>query len=457
MTDQNHMLDTCGCCKGLEGRTPLSIFNSPGLSAIAYRVGTHSSFKDAMISGLSSDPVLMKLTKRDNSDPSIALIDAWAAVLDVLTFYQERIAEEGYLRTAKERFSVIELARSIGYRLKPGVAAGTYLAFELETAQGAPKSAEIVAGTKAQSIPGQDETPQIFETTESIEARPEWNKLFPQLTMPQSIHLELNYLYLKGTSTQLQPGDAIVVLRSDRENGALDEQWDLRIVGTVKIDTDKNQTIITLDRGLGTNDPKTTNPATFGPKVFALRQRASLYGYNAPDFLSMPDKYSSLKKGTDDNTDWRDFRIQTAPQSIIDLDRVYPKIIEGSWIVLKSRREVELYRVIRVTTVGRKDFGLTGTVSRLTLDSKEHLNRFGLRETVVLAQSEELVLDEIPLTDHIQSAPSDDLTPDEWVLTPFEGSQSHIGQRDQRAIEWHGYTCKRQENKGKVASRFCRL
>ncbi len=36
-----------------------------------------------------------------------------AALADVLTFYQERIANEGYLRTATERRSILELAREI--------------------------------------------------------------------------------------------------------------------------------------------------------------------------------------------------------------------------------------------------------------------------------------------------------------------------------------------------------
>ena len=59
---------------------------------------------------------------RDDDDFSIALLDAWATVADVLTFYQERIANEAYLRTATERLSVLELARLIGYQLRPGVA-----------------------------------------------------------------------------------------------------------------------------------------------------------------------------------------------------------------------------------------------------------------------------------------------------------------------------------------------
>ena len=72
------------------------------------------------------------LTTRAPDDPAIALLDAWAVVGDVLSFYQERIANEGFLRTATERRSVLELARQIGYELNPGVAAATYLVWEVE-------------------------------------------------------------------------------------------------------------------------------------------------------------------------------------------------------------------------------------------------------------------------------------------------------------------------------------
>ena len=51
----------------------------------------------------------------------------------MLTFYQERIANESYLRTAVERVSLQEMGKLVGYRLRPGVAAETWLAFALET------------------------------------------------------------------------------------------------------------------------------------------------------------------------------------------------------------------------------------------------------------------------------------------------------------------------------------
>jgi len=195
------MKQPCGCCAGIEMIVPEPEANRPGLPAIAYRVGTHATFFETMVARLSTLYLdvprpdgsgklerirpLERLTTRDLGDPSIALLDAWALLGDVLSFYQERIANEGYLRTARERRSILEIARLIGYRLRPGVSATVYLAFTV--ADGF--SGEIPAGTRAQSIPGTGEKPQFFETAEKVMARDVWDNLKPRLTRPQLITL----------------------------------------------------------------------------------------------------------------------------------------------------------------------------------------------------------------------------------------------------------------------------
>src|SRR5712692_9718443 len=191
-------LNDCGCCEGISVETPAPVYNRPGLTAIAYRVGTHSQFKDSMLARLSlfaqDYPALQALQTRDDDDFSIALLDAWATVADVLTFYQERIANESYLRTATERLSLLELARLIGYELRPGVAASTYLSFTVEDAPGAPPRATVDIGTKAQSIPGPGEQAQTFEAVEKIEARGVWNAIKPRLTRPQTLSTDMSTL-----------------------------------------------------------------------------------------------------------------------------------------------------------------------------------------------------------------------------------------------------------------------
>ncbi|MCL2173216.1 MAG: putative baseplate assembly protein, partial [Candidatus Bathyarchaeota archaeon] len=137
---------TFDAVKKQKKRTPTDLSNQPNLSALKYRVGTHNQFKADMIEQISHKPALKNLTTRDNADLSIALLDSWAMIADVLTFYQERIANEGYLRTATERRSVLELARTIGYELKPGVAASVSLAFIVENAPGSPLHSRVDEG-----------------------------------------------------------------------------------------------------------------------------------------------------------------------------------------------------------------------------------------------------------------------------------------------------------------------
>ena len=300
MSNADDKLDECGCCEGVQRLTPGSVENLPGLSALAYRVGTHGTFKATMQAALSRQAALRELTTRDDDDPAIATLDGWATVLDVLSFYQERIANEGYLRTATERRSILEMARGIGYELRPGVAAGTFLAFTLETVQGAPLSAKIPTGTKAQSTPAQGETPQIFETTEETEGFAAWNELKPKQTESVPPSLGLKTLYLKGTSTNLKVGDAVLIIGDERAVDPGNENWDFRrltgvapVIPGGSIDPDETYTIITLDRGLGSFVPL-VEPTKQNPRIFALRQRASLFGYNAPDWRAMPN---SLKAG----------------------------------------------------------------------------------------------------------------------------------------------------------------
>ncbi len=227
----------CGCCEGVEPVTPRPIANRPGLDALSYRIGTHASFLETMQAQLSSQafPALAGLTTREPADASLALLDAWAVVADVLTFYQERIANEGYLRTATERRSVLELARLVGYVPRPGVAASTYLAYTLEEKvkpvlpPGAPDVAaatldepEIVipAGAAARSVPGPGEMPQTFETTEDLVARAAWNNLQVRLTRPQQTKkvtkdwvadCKAVPLYFKGIATNLKLNDPLLI------------------------------------------------------------------------------------------------------------------------------------------------------------------------------------------------------------------------------------------------------
>jgi predicted phage baseplate assembly protein len=232
------MSETCECCQGIEVITPLEVANRPGLDTLAYRAGTHATFLASMKARLSSGeyPALAALATREPDDPALALLDAWATVADVLTFYQERIANEGFLRTASEGRSIFELARLVGYQPRPGVSASTYLAFTMEDGY----EGVIPAATRAQSVPGPDERPQPFETSDDLEAHAAWNVLTPRLDRPQSDEqIATRRLYFKGIDTNLGPNDPLLV------DLGVDPPHLFR-VEAVHPDRDADRTLVTL-------------------------------------------------------------------------------------------------------------------------------------------------------------------------------------------------------------------
>ena len=406
------LTSNCGCCQELTVQN--SEFNNPGLSAILYRIGTHGSFKSSMLKKISKEISLENFTSREDDDPSIALIDSWSAVLDVLSFYQERIANEGFIRTATEKKSILELARAIGYELNPGVAASTYLVFNLETADQSPNPVKISKGTKAQTIPGQDEKPQIFETVEDIQAYKEWNSIKVQSSKLWEPEFGKDAIYLKGTSTNLKKGDALLIVDDERLEDNTSKNWNFRHIISVETIISPGQitnyTKVIVDQGLGSSEPYVT-PTNKNPKVHAFRQRASLFGYNAPDWRAMPD---SIKSGYSNKTpddrfppEWPDFNIAYSIPippilDLIYLDSLYNQIVKDSWIVIFTS-EYALYKVSEVSEESKTNFTLSSKTTRLKLEGENLIEKFSnkLRQTVVYCQSEELEIADEPIIEAV--------------------------------------------------------
>ena len=399
----------CGCCAGVEARTPIQVRNRPGLSAVAYRIGTHGDFLAGMLARLSSSdyPALARLRTRDRDDYAIALLDAFACCADVLTFYQERLANESYLRTAAERRSLVELARLIDYRLKPGVAAETWLAFTLEQAlggtdaltfqrpQGIPDALTIEAGVKVQSVPGPGEKPQTFETVESLEARPEWSALKPRLTKPYLPVFGSKDCYLDGTALNLKAGDALLFVGDEVEKEGSKEHWDFRVIQTVSIDTKNDRTRVTWEEGLGSVAPRVL-PAK-NPQVHVFRRRAAVFGHNAPMWQAMPTEFKNNYPEGAKATDWPHFTISPHANAV-DLDAVYPQLVAQSWIVLAKPSYVELYRATGAVETSREHFAMSGKVTRVALRNPQHYDLFegAVREVTVYAVNERLDFAEAP-------------------------------------------------------------
>lgn len=405
-------MSACGCCAGVSQRTPLEVQNRPGLSAIAYRVGLHSDFLASLVAGLSDAgrPGLRRLGTRDQDDFTIAMLDAWAVAADVVAFYTERLAQESYLRTARERISLQELGKLIGYRLNPGVAAQTYVAFALEPQPDVPAAASadpgsnpsvtpaavtLEQGLRVQSIPGPGEQPQTFETVEEVVARAEWNAIPATQTLPHAFAHGDTTAWLAGTALNLKPGDPILLLGTGPGDIAA-EHWDVRTLKTVTAHPGQGRTRVDWGPGLGSNDPY-ADPAPV-PAPYVFRKRLDVFGHNAPLWRSMsPDFKLGYLGGATDTGDWLSFDISPAGPNHVDLDGSHPDVVADSWVVLSMPTYRELWHVVEVTELNRAEFAISGKVTRLQLDQGENYAFFDSpRDVTVFAVSEPLTLSEQP-------------------------------------------------------------
>lgn len=407
-------LDTCGCCGsaapagacGCPAGSGSGV--RPGLSALPYRSGTHAAFLDAMKAAMHRQSGLLTLAARDPADPAIALLDAWAMVLDVLAFYNERMINEGYLRTATERASVLELAAEIGYQLGPGVAASTYLAFELESAKGAPAWTQIDPGTRAQSLPGPGERPQVFETIAPIRARPTFNALRPRLDYSSlAPEAGANTIYLSGATTGLKQGDPLLIFFGLPAATSCDLR-SVRSVDRVDLTPSLTVSAVGLDAPVGTGT--FSGPTGLTPAVYVLRQQAALFGHNAPEWKAMPPgfrldysasakefkdtKTSSQAKKTTVPTEWPGFTLTgvSGNAKVVVLDALYPRILQGSWLVLSDVDQGQAFQVSAVTQAGLSRFTISAQATQVTLGDPASTFNTRLRDTVVRAESHPLAL-----------------------------------------------------------------
>ncbi len=150
----------CPC----DGDSIAAPVNLPQLSHIAYRVGTYAAFRSAVLTPLAGEVSLsvngMPVWRTDGAGDLAVMIAEWFAyIADILTFYNERIANQDYLRTADLPESVSHLIALLGYRPRPAIGATGTLAALVTAGQ----SAVLPKGLQFQSKPAPGQPPQTFE------------------------------------------------------------------------------------------------------------------------------------------------------------------------------------------------------------------------------------------------------------------------------------------------------
>lgn len=398
--------------------------NRPGLDHLDYRVGTYRSFLATMIEQVSRDPRLAAWTAR-REDYGIALLELGAYVADVVTFYQERIANEAFLRTAVHRESLLRLARLVDYDPAPGVAAVVPLTFTVQKG----KHVDVPAGLRVQSVPGQHEKPQKFETVEPLNALSSLNELRPVLT--RLARRGDTAALFRGRAAAVRPGEYVAFAGKELLDDPSSDRWDVRRVTTVSPGLEPRTVMLRWDPALGRVRPPA--PTSRAPEGYRFREQAWPFGHDAPAVSPLAEWQSAVLRHATTQVNKSlpqngqvdlppayqrqdDAREASFPQDVghrdhIYLDRVYPAISPGSWVALVTHQATtlaprtiytELYRVLEVTEVVHSAYSQTAEVTRVRVPAveqtrgairyrqPENIDFFPVQGTIVLIVSEPL-------------------------------------------------------------------
>jgi len=186
---------------------PAVISNPPGLSTIEYRAGDFTAFRDAMLQSLPGEVELANWKPTSTSDLALQMIEWWAYIADILTFYNQRIANQDYLRTADLDASVNRLIRVLGYRPRPGIGAQATLAALV----GAKLPISLPEGFAVQSKPGPGQTPQIFELSAATTVQPGGSVSADPDNSQAQLGADGSVL-LQGTVSSIKTGDLLLLV-----------------------------------------------------------------------------------------------------------------------------------------------------------------------------------------------------------------------------------------------------
>ena len=190
---------------------PWTVANRPGLGSISYRVGDFAAFRQALLQPRDGENELPSWQADAQQDLAVQMIEWWAYLADILSFYNERIANQAYLRTADLPESVNRLARALGYRPKPGIGAVGTLAALLAK----PLPLSLPQGLQFQSKPGPGQTPQIFELDADTTLNPPDAVPVDPAPDPGLLHTDASgraCVLLAGAVASVKPGDELLLL-----------------------------------------------------------------------------------------------------------------------------------------------------------------------------------------------------------------------------------------------------
>lgn len=252
-------------CPCGQAQDPQVISNPPGLAQISYRVNDFTGFRRALLRSLPGEQSIGAWRPKAG-DLGLQVLEWWAYLGDVLTFYNERIANESYLRTAKQPGSLANLVALLGYQPAPATAATGYVA-ALRKPGNTGEPLVIPLGMPLSSVA----TPGVASQTFEVAAAASFTgPSSVPVALPPDTTLQLtdsapSGVLLAGPVSGLKVGDQLVL--AEGNFAGQDDNWSLVTVTAVTATPDPNTGVVNTQvefssPGWGPPSSLTTTPVT---------------------------------------------------------------------------------------------------------------------------------------------------------------------------------------------------
>ncbi len=301
---------------------------TPGLDSLPRQVAGFAEFRSRMLKQVMAEAALDAWRPCGQQDFGVMLLEMWAYIADVQSFYDQVIANECYLRTAVRRPSLRKLVDLLGYVPRPAVAATASVAVLAEGR----RAIELPRGLGFRSTAFGDEASQVFELDRDSTIHPLHSKwsVAPQARNSLSASGSATAIglakVLLPADTALKPEDVVFI----RVAAAPDSYKQVRTVASIEDYSD----------GLGNKYKQ----ATFNTAL-------SLRGDFAPSAVK-------LSRATQTGGLWTQGHVSGDPKAIsnkqIVLDGLYRNLRAGQYLVLER---AGVYKWFQVTAV--KDVSMT--------------------------------------------------------------------------------------------------
>jgi hypothetical protein len=376
---------------------PLPLHIGAGLNHLPRQIASFPEFRRAMLYLLQTEQVqfidtnnnlvnskpLANWRARGKDDLGLMLLEMWAYVCDVLSFYDEAIANESYIRTSQLRPDIRRLVALLGYRPRPAVGSSVQLAALADRRL----PLKLPVGTAFRSGAFNGNPPQVFELDQEVIIHPLTNKW--KILPPHPGIIQQNFPSQLTIAPTYDIKEGAVVLLVDAANQNQNTGGKVQQLEKYTGNDKKQYTRI----GFTTATKLSAGTQLNTLKIFIPTQTARLWTLNSSSDSVTTNMLFLGNKSSLVNATLKNYYVVGSYNTLV-LENQIPQLKANEYILVTYDNEVRWFKIKQVKDVSRQPMassdmtinghkyqlpGMSISVTEITLDA--NLNDAGRKQS----------------------------------------------------------------------------